>query len=140
MTAVTDEKKTEPEADIVFQGRTIWVHMPRPEQLVVWKRALVRLQEMTDAEAAKGFTGDQVMAALERSRKIIDTLLVNEEDKEWLDDEMLDGRLTLQGASDIILLATDRFAELAKAEGNRDTRRAATKAPAAKKAIRKAAR
>jgi topoisomerase IA-like protein len=68
------------------------------------------------------------MDALERVRKIIDTVLVNSADIDWLDDEMLAGRLGLKEASNILLEATAAFS-------NRAGRRAATKkAPARRKA------
>jgi hypothetical protein len=120
-----------PELEIQFRGRAIWVKMPTPEQLLVWKRTLRQLQ---DAEI-KSWNAEQVMIALERTRRIIDSVLVNETDVVWLDDEMLGGNLTLLDTAQIIQSTVDRFADEAKAEGNRETRRAKA---APKKARRKA--
>jgi hypothetical protein len=118
------------EKEITFQGRTMWVRFPRPEALLVWKRTLKKLQDLDTSD----WTGEEAMAALERTRKIIDSLLVHEIDKDWLDDEMLDSRLGLEETAQIINLTVEAYA----ADDNRETRRAAKKAPA-KKATRKKA-
>jgi hypothetical protein len=125
------DQETIPEQEIEFQGRKMWVHMPTPEQLLVWKRTLVKLQGADTG----GWNGEQAMIALERTRKIIDSVLVNRADVEWLDDEMLAGTATLMDTASIIQMAVDAFVDAAEAEGNRETRRAAP----AKKAARKKA-
>jgi hypothetical protein len=125
-----------PELEIPFMGRQLWVKMPSPEQLLVWKRTLRKLQ----GAEVEGWNGEQVMAALERTRSIIDSVLAHEVDKEWLDDEMLAGRVDLKGTAQIIQATVEAFATAAEGEGNRETRRAAKKAPAKKAARKKAAR
>jgi hypothetical protein len=120
------------EKEIDFQGRKMWVRIPRPEALLVWKRTLKKLQDVETSD----WGGDEVMAALERTRKIIDSLLVNEVDKDWLDDEMLDSRIGLIETAQIINLTVEAYA----ADDNRETRRAAKKAPAKKATRKKAAR
>lgn len=129
-----------PELPIEFMGRELWVRMPSPEQLLVWKRTLRQLQ---DADVA-GWNAEQVMIALERTRKIIDSLLINKADVVWLDDEMLEGKITLLGTADIITMTVNAYGDAAEREraenGTRAERReAATKKPA-KKAARKRAR
>jgi len=123
------------EREIQFSGRQLWVRMPGPEQLLVWKRTLVQLQ----GAEVEGWNGEQVMRALERTRRIIDSLLVHDNDKEWLDDEMLDGRITLTDTAQIINGTVEAFVNAAEAEGNRETRRAAKKVAPVKKATRKKA-
>lgn len=132
-TPATEEVPVSPEQEITFRGREIWVKMPSPEQLLVWKRTLKMLQ---DADAL-GWTGDQVMRALERTRLIIDSVLANQVDKDWLDDEMLAGTLGLKDTASIINQTVEAFANAAEAGGNREDRRAAKKAKG-KKAVRKA--
>ena len=122
-----------PEQEIRFKDRQLWVKMPSPEQLLVWKRTLRQLQ---DADVT-GWNGEQVMKALERTRLIVDSVLVHDTDKEWLDDEMLAGSITLMDTAAIINGTVAAFAQAAEADGNRDTRRTAKKAPG-KKAVRKA--
>lgn len=130
-----------PELEITFEvpasgiTRQLWVRMPTPEQLLVWKRTLRQLQ----GADVSGWNGEQVMKALERTRLIIDSLLVHETDKEWLDDEMLAGTVGLKDTAGIINGTVDAFATAAEEGGNRETRRAAKKAAPAKKAARKKA-
>jgi conjugal transfer/entry exclusion protein len=128
------EATAAPELPIEFRGREMFVTMPSPEQLMVWQRTLHNLQN-ADAES---WDGPKVMKTLERSRKIVDSLLVNEEDIEWLDDEMISGRVDLKGTVEIIQKATEAFSELAASQGNREERRAAAKKAPAKKVTRKA--
>lgn len=140
---MTEKTATElpPELEIDFLDRKLWVRMPTAEQLLVWKRTLKQLQE---AEV-RSWNAEQVMIALERTRKIIDSVLVNKADVTWLDDEMLEGTIDLQGTSEIINKTVEAYAEAAEREkaehGTRAERRAAksTKpAKPAKKAVRKA--
>jgi hypothetical protein len=107
--------------------------MPTAEQLLVWKRTLRKLQ---DAEV-KSWNADQALAALERTRRIIDSVLVNHDDADWLDDEMLAGSLTLLDTASIINQTVAVFADAAEAETNRGTRRAVKKTAPVKKATRK---
>lgn len=126
-----------PELEIEFMGRTLWVRMPKPEQLLVWKRTLRQLQ----SAEVEGWNAEQVMTALERTRRIIDTVLVNSVDVTWLDDEMLDLRLDLKSMAEIINKTVEAYAEAAEREkaedGTRAERRAAKKTTG-KKAARKA--
>jgi hypothetical protein len=121
------------EQEIDFAGRKLWVRMPSPEQLLVWKRTLKQLQ----GADVQGWNGEQVMKALERTRAIIDSLLAHDTDKEWLDDELLAGTIGLKDTAQIINGTVDAFTLAAQEGGNRADRRAAKKAPA-KKAARKA--
>jgi hypothetical protein len=116
-----------PELEIEFRGRRMWTRLPKPEQILVWKRTLRQLQD-ADVE---GWNAEQVMNALERTRRIIDSVLVNSEDVTWLDDEMLDGRIDLRGTAEIIQMTVEAYAEAAEREkaenGTRAERRAAKK-------------
>ena len=121
-----------PEREISFHGRKMWVHLPTPEQLLVWRRIVVKLQALDPGN----WTGDEVMNALERGRRIVDSILVHEADKNWLDDQMLDRKITIMQSTEIITMAVEAFADL-KDGDNREARRAAAKP--AKKATRKRA-
>jgi hypothetical protein len=127
---------TVPELEIEFMGRTLLVRFPKPEQLLVWKRTLRQLQS-ADVD---GWNAEQVMNALERTRRIIDSMMVNSADVTWLDDEMLAGNVDLRGASEIINTTVTAYADMAEREkaenGTRAERRAAKKTPG-KKATRK---
>lgn len=127
---------TMPEQEVEFNGRKIWARMPSPEQLLVWRRTLNRLQGL---DAQTSWTADTVMVELERLRKIVDSLMVNKSDVVWVDDQFLEGALTFKGLMPFIQTTLDAFSAAAEAEGNRETRRAAAKKTPAKKATRKKA-
>ena len=135
---VAEEEVTIPEVEVQFQGRSIWARMPSPEQLLVWDRTV---RNLTDAPVDESWTGSQVMRALDRLRRIVDTILVNKADVEWMDDQFLDGKLTFRGLAPFIAKVVDAFAdaaEQANATSNRAAKRAAAKKPAKKAARKKA--
>lgn len=136
-TPEVSERDIAPDLPITFRGRAIQVRMPSPEQLLVWRRTLRQLQSAEES----GWNAEQVMSAMERTRKIIDSVMVNTMDVDWLDDEMLVGTVDLTGTAEIIHMTVEAFAKEAEREkaqnGTRSERRAAKKTPA-KKAARKA--
>lgn len=126
------EATTVPEREITFLDRQIWVKMPSPEQILVWQRTAKRLQNF----GTEAVNGQQVLQALERLRMIIDSVILNQVDKDWLDDEMLAGNVDMNQATDVIPRTVEAFAE----DDNRASRRAAArKTTPAKKAARKVA-
>ncbi len=131
---MTDQETQALELPVPFRGREIFTRMPTPEQFIVWQRTVKRL---TEAPVDASWTGEEVMSALERLRKIIDSILVNPADVAWLDDQFLDLKITFADLAPFIALVTDAFAKAAEQDGNREERRAAQKP--AKKAGRKKA-
>jgi len=125
-----------PHLPVMFRGREIWTKMPRPEQLLVWDRTIKRLEQ---APVDASWTGSEIMAALDRLRRIIDSILVNKADVTWLDDQFLDGELEFKDLAPFITMTVDAFADAAQEEApNRAAKRAVKRAPA-KKATRKKA-
>lgn len=118
--------------EIEFQGRTLKIRTPKPEQILIWQRTIKHLE----AANLSDWSGEQVLAALERARMIIDSLLYDPADISWLDDEMLAGRVGLREASGIIIEAMKQMT----GQGNRAQRRGAPKkTPARRKAPEEAA-
>lgn len=115
-----------PTREIPFRDRSLMLRMPTPEQLLVWQRTVKQLQGADTAS----WDGNEVMRALERARKIIDSLLSDPRDIEWLDDEMLAGNLGLREVAPIILDALKAFQEGTDetTPNNREERRAVKKA------------
>lgn len=128
MTEPKEDPPARPEGKITFCDREIRVAMPSPEQIMVWQRTLERLQNADISD----WSGRDVLAALERTRKIIDSILMDEADKDWLDDEMLAGRIGLKESADIVVKAQATFM-------NRDQRRASAKKTASPAKRKKAA-
>lgn len=128
-------EQTKLELPVMLMGREIYCRMPSPEQLLVWQRTVKRL---TEAPMDASWTGSEVMSALERLRKIIDSLMVNRADVDWLDDQFLEETVTFKELAPFITDVTEAFAKAAEEEGNRADRRAAAKTPAKKAARKKA--
>lgn len=105
--AMTETPAPGIEREITFRDRTMRVKLPTPEQLLVWQRTIKLLQSADE----NGWDGEQVMRALERTRKIIDSVLLERLDRDWLDDEMLDGNLTLIETAQIIQLSIEAFGQ-----------------------------
>lgn len=122
-----------PVLPIQFRGREMFVTMPQPSQIAVWRRILVRLQNTPE----NSWTAEAVIDSLAKLHRIVETLLVHEADKMWIEDQLLDGALDFPGLAPIITQATEAFQQAAAEEGNRDTRRAAAKKTPAKKAVLK---
>lgn len=120
-----------PTAVITFKGREIQVKIPSPEQLLVWRRTMRGLQTANPDD----WGSTEVLDALERTRRIVDSLL-DKETVTWLDDEMLSGDVGFQDLSEIILEATRVFGRR-ETPGKKPAKTAAKKKPV-KKATRKA--
>jgi hypothetical protein len=100
--AVVEELKT-----VTFQGREIKVKLPTPEQLLAWERLLAKLEKVSK-EAA---TVDSLKTILNRVTRIIDSVVVSEDDREWLEDGRMDGTVTIENASTIVLDALKAYEE-----------------------------
>lgn len=117
------------ERPIMFRDRELWVKFPTEEQIVVFGRTLRSLQ----SAEVQNWNGPQVLKALDRVMRIVTSVLVNQVDVDWVEDEMLDGRLKLPEACEITTAAIKAF----EAEpANRAEKRAA--APRKRAARRKA--
>jgi hypothetical protein len=131
---MTEQETPEhPVVEIQFRGRQMYVRMPSPEQFLVWQRTVKKLQNLE----TNNWNATQVMDALERGRKIIDSVIVNHTDIEWIDDQMLEGTLGFPETAQIIQLTTVAFQEASEQDGNREQRRAVKKVAPAKKAARR---
>lgn len=120
-----------PALPITFRDREMYVTMPSPTQLAVWRRILQRLQNTPE----NSWTADAVVDELGKLHRIVETLLVEPVDKNWLEGEMLDGRIDFRGLAPLITLATEAFQKAAEGN-NRESKRAAKKAPAKKAGLK----
>lgn len=126
-----------PTLPVMLLDREIYVNMPTPEKILVWQRTINRLSK---APVSTSWTGAEVMAALERLRTIVDSIIVNRADVDWIDDQFLAGTLDFRTLTPFVERAMVAFQEHTDAQieqsGTRAERRAAKKVPA-KKATRK---
>lgn len=109
------------ESLITFRGRQMVVRFPTDAQLMVWKRTM---RNLANAEN-ESWDGEQALAALDRAGKIIDSVIVDRADREWLDDLTLDDGLTLVDRAEIIKLTITAFG--AEGEDTKPAKRAPAK-------------
>lgn len=114
---------------ITFRGRVMKVRTPTDDQLALWKRIATRASQLdrsgtkpcpqckgareVDGEPCEacGGSGDATTAAVlrlfDQAMTIIGSVLVDEADKNWLEDELLGGALDLPAAAEVVRLAVD---------------------------------
>jgi hypothetical protein len=83
---------------ITFRGRVIAVKLPKSEQLAAWQRLIPRLESVE----RDNLTGEQALALLNRATKIVDSVIADEVDRDWLEDLRLDGEVELQETLPIV--------------------------------------
>lgn len=111
-----------PAGTITFRGRVMAFRKPNADQLAVWKMIAERAQrnarefetpkpcpdcQGTGCDQCQG-TGSAHTATIfklfDRAMAIISSVLIDEADKDWLEDELIAGRVNLQAASEIVNL------------------------------------
>lgn len=128
---MTDQQTAaEPEVKaITWRGREIAVRFPTDGQLLVWQRSIKDIQ----AQDTAAWDGEQALKALSRLGLILDSVMVDRPDREWLDDLTLEEGLGLMDRAEILRLAVEAFG--VKTE---DETEAPKKVAPAKRARRKA--
>jgi hypothetical protein len=112
--------------ELPFHGRKVTVIRPSSEQLAVWQIYLDRLQGTGGQTKPDPRT---MVKLLGRLVTLTQSLLVNEADKTWIEDQLLDGHMKLPDAVQLVQLTTQKFGA--------DTAPAVTgKAPATSRARR----
>lgn len=140
MTTATPAAPAAPETvEFVFSplpgiSRAMLANVPNEGQLAVWSASAERLQslgqEWAETRAALGERdeddpdlaafrqqqGEQASRALVRVLKIINTLLVRQADRDWIEDSLLEGRFKLGDAMGVLASALDAMKARRKAE------------------------
>lgn len=117
----TAEDQAQPPT-ITFEGRTMAVQMPTPEQLAVWSRTADKLtgRDFGDMSPEEG------LKLFDRAQRIIGSVLSEPADRDWLEDQFLFEGLKLEKASTIISEAIAALPQLQ--EQQQPTNRAARRA------------
>lgn len=108
---------------ITFRGRVMKVVRPTDDQLAVWKIIATRAEQVSKdfgkpkpCTACQGKGCDECMDTgsahtaeifklFNRAMKIITSVLPDEADKDWLEDELIAGQVDLLAAGEIVKLA-----------------------------------
>lgn len=122
-----EEAPSTPKGTIEFRGRTMAVKRPSPEQLAVWRRianqGLAIAADPNPERPCAECNGDgcetchhtgkahtaAIMKLFDRALKIIGSVLVSEADRDWLEDQLLEGDLDLNAAGEIVSLAVSNM-------------------------------
>lgn len=90
---------------IKFHDRPLTVRVPNLEQFHAFQRIMGRVEK----GRVDDWTGEDAMKMLNRMRGLIDSVLVDPADVEWLDDQMLEGSVDMQEAMTILIEAVKAF-------------------------------
>lgn len=113
---------------VTFKDREIAIKAPSGIQVAAWNRVAARFGEFGNRENAEltEEEGEEFKGLLDRLFRIIASLFSNEADRQWLEDQALDGEVTDEDLLELFEKASEGL------KGN-----AEKGAPAAKKAARR---
>ena len=111
-------------ATVPFKGRTILVKIPTSEQLAIYRRLSRDFQHVA-AESGNDLPIDEALRHLDRAVRLVQSVLATDDDKEWIEDLILEGRATLDECTVLLREAFAALREKSEAQQNRATRRAA---------------
>lgn len=98
-----EEENSKPEKvtprTVTLKGRVIEVKRPTDEQLFAWDHVLRRMEAMGEHIE----NADQARKLISKCMSIINAVIVNEDDRDWLEDGRLDGSITLSDAGALVL-------------------------------------
>lgn len=100
---VVAEPEQSDHATILLRGRSMRVVMPRAEQLAIWARTGARLRSIDLAT----LDVTEVSKLINRTIRVVESVLPDPADHEWLEDQMLDAGMALPEAVSIVTLALD---------------------------------
>lgn len=89
---------------VKFVGRDLVVDMPDAGQLLIWRKIVRQIQNEQGTK-----DGERAFVLMERGLKIVESILPRAEDREFIDDVMLDKRADLQAVVGIIILAIKAY-------------------------------
>ena len=113
---------------IPFQGRHLLVQLPSEEQLTMYRRVSREFAALATSGRADKMPIEEALKYLDRAVRTVQSVLVSDDDREWIEDQLMDRKLKL---GDCLALMRESFRRLAEKNGNRETRRAAGRQAAA---------
>lgn len=103
-----------PTAVIEFEGRRMLVRRPSIEQIAMYRRIAKQMEALKDREITTAKEGESVVIIFDRAAKMIESVLVDADDREWVQDQLLAGR-KISDLVPILRQAIDKIGEQAAA-------------------------
>lgn len=132
---VTEDDAPDPDpdatAETVFKGRTVVVKLPTSEQLAIYRRMSLEFQQLAKDGGAEKMELDAALRHLDRATRLIQSILRDDVDRDWIEDMLLDGKVTLEECTGLLTDAFRRLNDRAieqQDDQNRAARRAGSRA------------
>jgi len=90
-------------------GRPVEVRKPTNGALVVLARTFRGLPKIENVDELTDELRDKLVRNLGTLGKVVDGMIVQEVDKDWLDDAMIDGDVTAEEVFEMIRAAGEKF-------------------------------
>lgn len=115
-------------ATLIFKDRSVEVMLPTQEQLTMYRRLSREFQALGRDGNADRLSLDEALRQLDRAVRLVQSVLASDDDKEWIEDQLLEGKLTLMECTELLQEAFRRLHKANTETGNRQQRRAASRA------------
>jgi hypothetical protein len=90
-------------------GRNVEMRKPTEGALVVLARTFRGLPKIENVDELAPEVRDRLIRNLGILGKVVEGMIVKEEDRAWLDDAMIDGDVTAEDVFGVITLAGEKF-------------------------------
>lgn len=90
-------------------GRQIEMRKPTDGALVVLARTFRGLPKIENVSELTAEMRDKLIKNLGTLGKVVDGMIVQEDDKDWLDDAMIDGAVSAEDVFDMIKVAGEKL-------------------------------
>lgn len=118
-----DQQAAQLTVPFTWRGRQLLAKLPTEEQLAMMRRLAVRFES-----ASQSATAETLIKLSDRAITLVCTVLTREQDVEWIEDELLAGRVRLPDTVQMVqeaMQAVRDYAEQQTSTGSRAGRRAA---------------
>jgi hypothetical protein len=95
--------------EVTWRGRTMRLKIPNAAQLMTWSRMATEFGRIGQTPDDEEIDKKQYQKALQRLGSIVFGVFEDEDDKDWLEDEILEGRVDDQGLLDLFTSLGDQI-------------------------------
>jgi hypothetical protein len=118
-----------PNPVVTFRGRNIKIKIPGGAQVMMWSRVASQFGKVAETEPVDK---DEFRKVLDRLTRMVMSLFTSDDDKDWLEDQIIDGEIVDTDLLDLFKKIGSSIKALAnesdQVEPNRAARRVKTKA------------